>query len=67
MADKLTRRDGSIEKLNGRIKQLEAEIENKELEHKVTLDQVKDIHFLFKVKKFEAIHSFKVALLSGLL
>jgi hypothetical protein len=41
MADKLTRRDSSIEKLNGRIQQLETEIENKETEHKVTLDQVK--------------------------
>ncbi len=40
MADKLTRRDSSIEKLNVRIKQLEAEIENKEVEHTVTLEQV---------------------------
>ena len=43
MADKLTRRDGSIEKLNVRIKQLETEIENKEIEHSVTVDQLKKL------------------------
>ena len=43
MADKLTRRDSTIEKLNSRIKQLETNIESKELEHKVTVDQLKKL------------------------
>ena len=43
MADKLTRRDSSIDKLNNRIKFLEQEIVNKELEHKVTVDQMKKL------------------------
>lgn len=43
MADKLIRRDSTIEKLNSRIKQLETNIESKELEHKVTVDQLKKL------------------------
>jgi len=43
MADKLTRRDTTIEKLTERVKQLEANIEAKNVEHRVTLDQLKKL------------------------
>ena len=43
MVDKLSRRDATIEKLNVRLKQLETEVENKEIEHKVTVDQLKKL------------------------
>jgi hypothetical protein len=43
MADKLTRRDSTIEKLNERVKQLQSSIDAKDVEHKVTLEQLKKL------------------------